>query len=100
MKRDKDSLYKGFKTYNMIMSCVWQLLTTLLIGVLAGYLLERKKDDDFNYMIVSICISLVVGISVFFVSLIKQSKRLAKEEENKKRYEESLLKEDNDEESR
>lgn len=90
MKKSKDSLYKGFKTYNMIMSCVWQLLTTLLLGILAGYLLDKHGEGDINYMGISIGISLVLGIFVFFSSIIKESKRLAKEEAAKKAYEESL----------
>lgn len=91
MKKSKDSLYKGFKTYNMIMSCVWQLLTTLLFGVLAGYLLEKYGEGDVNYMGIAIVISVVVGILVFFTSIIKESKRLTKEETAKQAYEESLV---------
>ncbi len=77
MKKDKKELIKGVKTYNMIMSNVWQLITILIIGVLLGYLLEKNATNpDINYMLVSVIGSIIIGITVFFVGLIKGLKKI------------------------
>lgn len=84
MKKDKSRLFKDLKVYNLIMSNIWQLVTILLIGVLAGYLFEKNAEDkSINYMLFSIIFFTVIGIINFFVSIIKGSKRLEKEEAKK-----------------
>lgn len=86
MKRNKDKLYKDLKVYNMVMSNIWKLLTFILIGIFAGHLLNKyAKYHDINYMLISILFFSTVGIVDFFISIIRESKRL--EEEDKKQQE-------------
>lgn len=81
MKKNKDKLYKDLKVYNMVMSNIWKLLTFILIGILGGYLLNKyAKYHDINYMLISILFFSIIGIIDFFVSIIRESKRLEKKE--------------------
>ncbi len=79
MKKDKIS--KAFKTYNLVMNEVWKLLTIILIGVFIGWLIKRKNGSNLGFVI-SISISLVIGLAVFFIGLIKISKKKEKEDAN------------------
>ena len=97
MKKKKDNIIHDIKIYNIIMSNVWKLITFLLIGVLGGFLFEHySKYKDFNYMLFSIVLFAIIGIIDFFVSIVRDSKRLEKAEENKKQNE---LKTDSDEQN-
>ena len=90
MKKKKDNIIHDIKIYNIIMSNVWKLITFLLIGVLGGFLFEHySKYKDFNYMLFSIVID-------FFVSIVRDSKRLEKAEKKKNEKE---LKKDSDEQN-
>lgn len=72
MKRDSKDLKKSLKTYNIVMSSIWQFITIVIIGILAGYLLEKNgNDSETNYMMFSVIASIVIGISVFFLNIIK-----------------------------
>lgn len=98
MKKDKKRLFKDLKVYNLIMSNVWQLITILLIGVLAGYLFEKNAEDkSINYMLFSIIFFSIIGIINFFVSIIRGSKRLAKEEAKKTLIKQQLEENSNNE---
>ena len=55
MKKKKDNLFKDLKVYNLVMTNIWQLLTIILIGVLAGYLFDKyATNESINYMAFSI----------------------------------------------
>ena len=82
----KDKLARDFRIYNLIMSQVWKFLTTIIIGVLLGYLASRKGEED-NYMIVIIIASFIIGIFNFFLGLYKEHKKMEKREEMRKRLE-------------
>lgn len=72
MKKDSKDLKKSLKTYNIVMSSIWQFITIVIIGILAGYLLEKNGNDSgTNYMMFSVIASIVIGISVFFLNIIK-----------------------------
>lgn len=72
MKRDSKDLKKNLKTYNIVMSSIWQFITIVIIGILAGYLFEKNgNDSETNYMMFSVISSIVIGISVFFLNIIK-----------------------------
>lgn len=72
MKRDSKDFKKSLKTYNIVMSSIWQFITIVIIGILAGYLLEKNGNDSgTNYMMFSVIASIVIGISVFFLNIIK-----------------------------
>ena len=88
MKKKKDNIIHDIKIYNIIMSNVWKLITFLLIGVLGGFLFEHySKYKDFNYMLFSIVLFAIIGIIDFFVSIVRDSKRLEKAEKKKKEKE-------------
>ena len=94
MKKKKDNIIHDIKIYNIIMSNVWKLITFLLLG---GFLFEHySKYKDFNYMLFSIVLFAIIGIIDFFVSIVRDSKRLEKAEEKKKEKE---LKKDSDEQN-
>lgn len=79
MKRDSKEIQKSIKTYNIVMSSIWQFITIVIIGILGGYLLEKNgNDSETNYMMFSVIASIVIGISVFFLNLIKGLKNIDK----------------------
>lgn len=100
----KDKFIRDFKIYNFVMSNIWQLLTTLLIGFGIGWLLEKYVGSEKNlFMIFSVIIGLVIGIANFFFSLYRKMKELQKKEENKPnvayiKYEEEDFEDEKEEE--
>lgn len=84
-KNKKEKFAQGFKMYNYVMQEIWKLLTTLLFGVLAGYLLRKNGPTDNNYFVISIIVSLFIGLINFFVGLLRIIKR---EEQRKKKQQE------------
>lgn len=98
MKRDK--FIRDFKIYNFVMSNIWQLLTTLLIGFGIGWLLEKYIGSEKKlFMIFSIIIALVIGIANFFFSLYRKMKQLQKVDEEKKPEVEYIKYEDDEEDA-
>lgn len=85
MKKNKDNLVKDLKIYNLVMTNVWQLLTIIAIGILAGYLFEKyATNQDINYMAFSIIFFSIIGIINFFVSILKGVKKLEKTDKDKR----------------
>lgn len=79
MKRDRKEIVRSFKTYNVVMTNIWQLITILLIGILLGYLLEKNgTNKELNYMTISVIGSIIIGVPVFFIGLIKGINKLDK----------------------
>ena len=62
-KNKKEKAAYNFKIYNLIMSNVWRFLTTLLIGVLGGYLASRNGPKGNNYWLIMILVFLVIGLN-------------------------------------
>lgn len=80
----KEKAYKFFKNYNIIMSNIWLLITTILVGVLIGYFLNKKFPTEKNIcFIVSVIIFFVIGIINFFYLIFKKSKEFEKIEGKK-----------------
>lgn len=97
MKKGKDKFFKDLKVYNLIMSNIWQLITILILGILSGYLLEKNATDkNINYMLFSIITFSVIGVVNFFVSIIRGSKKLEKEEVRKASLKGNLEEKNND----
>lgn len=95
----KDKFIKDFKIYNFVMSNIWQLLTTLLIGFGIGWLLERFIGSEKNlFMIFSIIVAIFVGIANFFFSLYRLVKRIQASEE-KENIEKQYIKYEDEEEN-
>lgn len=95
----KDKFIRDFKIYNFIMSNIWQLLTTLLIGFGIGWLLEKYVGSEKKlYMIFSLVIALLVGIANFFFALYKKMQQLQKNEDNNSQKE--YIKYDQEEEEK
>lgn len=84
MKRNSKEIQKSIKTYNIVMSSIWQFITIVIIGILGGYLLEKNgSDSETNYMMFSVIASIVIGISVFFLNIFKGLKNIDKKKVNK-----------------
>lgn len=84
MKKNSSEIQKSIKTYNIVMSSVWQFITIVIIGILGGYLLEKNgNDSETNYMMFSVITSIVVGIIIFFLNLIKGLNKIDKKPEKK-----------------
>ena len=91
MKKKKDNLFKDLKVYNLVMTNIWQLLTIILIGVLAGYLFDKyATNESINYMAFSIILFAIIGIINFFVSIIRGIKKLEKKNTEKDEREKAI----------
>lgn len=91
MKRDSKEIQRSIKTYNIVMSSIWQFITIVIIGILGGYLLEKNgNDSETNYMMFSVITSIIVGISVFFLTLIKGLNKIDKK--SVKKDDETIIK--------
>lgn len=78
----KNKIIKNFKLYNILMSNFWLLITTCLVGVIIGYILNKNSSNENNhYMLISIIIFSVIGIANFFIHLIVQINKLNNEEQ-------------------
>jgi len=66
---DKDSK-RGLKTYNAVVTSIYQLITTILIGYGIGWLIDRPNDSTINRLIFTIVFSLI-GIANFFYQMIR-----------------------------
>ena len=81
----KEKAYKFFKNYNIIMSNIWLLITTMLVGVLIGYFVNKKYPTENNiWFILIIIIFFIIGIINFFYSILVKSKEFDKLQEGKK----------------
>ena len=84
MKKNKDSLFKDLKIYNLVMTNIWQFLTIIAIGILAGYLFEKyATNQNINYMAFSIIFFSIIGTINFFVSILRGVKKLEKVDKDK-----------------
>lgn len=78
----KNKIIRDLKIYNFVMSNIWQLITTILIGYVIGWALEKYIGSEKNlYMLFSLIIFISIGIANFFLALIKRFKKIAKKEE-------------------
>lgn len=93
----KDKFIRDFKIYNFVMSNIWQLLTTMLLGFGIGWLLEKYFDSEKNlFMIFSLILAFSVGIANFFISLYKKLKKVQNEEDATNEKKEYIKYEDDD----
>ena len=82
MKRDKVS--KFLRTYNLVMSNFWLLITTTLVGVLIGFLLNRAFPTEKNiWLVIVSVIFFLIGVFNFFYKIIGESIKLQEEEKKK-----------------
>lgn len=79
MKRNK--IIRDLKIYNFVMSNIWQLITTILVGFAIGWVLEKYIGSEKNlYMLFSLIIFISIGIANFFIALYKKFKKIADKE--------------------
>ena len=79
MKRDKVS--KFLRTYNLVMSNFWLLITTTLVGVLIGFLLNKAFPTEKNiWLIIVSVIFFLIGVFNFFYKIIGESIKLQEQE--------------------
>lgn len=74
-KKKKEKLVHGFKLYNEVMQEIWKFLTILLIGVIIGYLLQRKGPENNHRFVFALIIALAIGLLIFFIGLFKVIKK-------------------------
>jgi F0F1-type ATP synthase assembly protein I len=81
----KDKFYRFVRNYNVIMSNIWLLITTLLAGAVIGYFVNKKFPTDKNiWFIVIMIIFFIIGIANFFYLIYTKSKDFDKIEAGKK----------------
>lgn len=86
----KDKKFReNIKLYNLVMSNIWQMITTIFFGILLGYLLNRNSEKDGKiYFLVSVLLFVLIAIFNFFRSIIVGLKKISKREELKRILEE------------
>ncbi len=77
---NKNKIIKDLKLYNVIMSAIWKLITTLILGILAGYLIARQGEEGNHYMLFTIIVFFIIGMINFFMDIYRGNKRLALQE--------------------
>ncbi len=83
MKKDKVS--KFLRIYNLVMSNFWLLITTTLVGVLIGYLLNKSFPTEKNvWLIIVSVVFFLIGIFNFFYRIIGESIKLQEQEKVQK----------------
>lgn len=80
----KDKVKKSLRVYNLIMSNFWLLITTTLVGVLIGYLLNKAFPTEKNVWLIIISILFFfVGVFNFFYHIIRESIKMQEQEKSK-----------------
>lgn len=69
-KEEKKERYRSFKAYSKISSIIYNLIGTILLGVVIGYILEKKTNNN-NLMLISIIVFSVCGIISFYIRVVK-----------------------------
>ncbi len=81
MRKDR-SFAKDLKAYNAVMSNIWQMLVTSIIGFVIGYFIDKYNGNDNNICLVIFgIIFTLIGLVNFITGIIKQNKILNKKEE-------------------
>ena len=92
-KNKKNNFITGFKLYNYVMQEIWKLLTTILFGLVAGYLFNKYGEEGNKYFLITFIICVVIGIINFFIGVIRIARR---EEEKEKRRQEYAISQSNE----
>lgn len=92
-KKKKNSFVAGFKLYNYVMQEIWKLLTTILFGIVAGYLFNKYGEEGNHYFLITFLVCVVIGIINFFIGVIRIAR---KEEEKEKRRQEYAVSQANE----
>lgn len=69
-KEEIKERYRSFKAFSKISSIIYNLIGTILIGVVVGLILENKTDNE-KWMIASIVFFSVCGIISFYINVVK-----------------------------
>lgn len=62
--------YHSFKAFSRVSSIVYSFITTMLMGVLFGYLFNKWFDND-NFMVIMIVIFSFIAIYNFYRGLLR-----------------------------
>ncbi len=69
-KEEIKEQYRSFKAFSKISSIIYNLIGTILIGVVVGYIIENKTGND-EWMIASIAFFSICGIISFYIKVVK-----------------------------
>ena len=67
---------RDLQVYNLVISNIWLLLTTMLVGAIIGYLLDRRQEGSNRFLLLFSVIFFLIGIINFFVAIIRGSQKL------------------------
>ena len=69
-KEEIKERYRSFKAFSKISSIIYNLISTILIGVVVGLIIENKTGND-KWMVASIVFFSICGIISFYVKVVK-----------------------------
>ena len=69
-KEDIKERYRSFKAFSKISSIIYNLIGTIILGIVAGLILENKTGNE-KWMIASIVFFSVCGIISFYIRLVR-----------------------------
>ncbi len=62
--------FHSFKSFARVNSIIYTFLTTIILGIVIGYILDRNFDGDY-WMLGSIIVSFIIGGYTFFRQLLR-----------------------------
>ena len=69
-KEDIKERYRSFKAFSKISSIIYNLIGTIILGIVVGLILENKTGNE-KWMIASIVFFSVCGIFSFYIRLVR-----------------------------
>ena len=72
-EKKKDEIkerYRSFKAFSKISSIIYNLIGTILLGIVVGLILENRTGND-KWMVASIVFFSICGIISFYVNVVK-----------------------------
>ena len=69
-KEESKEKYRSFKSFSKVSSIIYNLIATIILGIIVGYLIELKTGNN-KWMLISILVFSLCGIISFYIRMVK-----------------------------